>query len=111
LAWRPEHSHTPGAFQANPIAALADFTGVAAGVTLLPPGSAAATVDYTTAKFLAEARGDHLVARAHVLRPGTTLTVAAVDIFVVRDGTETLCAAALVTMRNIITRARSADAA
>jgi len=110
LAWRPEHSHTPGAFQANPIAALADFTGVAAGVTLLPPGSAAATVDYT-AKFLAEARGDHLVARAHVLRPGTTLTVAAVDIFVVRDGTETLCAAALVTMRNIITRARSADAA
>ncbi len=38
LAWRPEHSHTAGAFQANPIAALADFTGVAAGVTLLPPG-------------------------------------------------------------------------
>jgi len=24
LAWRPEHSHTAGAFQANPIAALAD---------------------------------------------------------------------------------------
>jgi len=110
LAWRPEHSYTPGAFQANPIAALADFTGVAAGVTLLPPGSAAATVDYTV-KFLAEARGDQLVARARVLRPGTTLTVAAVDIFVVRDGTEALCAAALVTMRNIINSARSADAA
>ena len=110
LAWRPEHSHTPGAFQANPIAALADFTGVAAGVTLLPPGSTAATLDYT-AKFLTEARGDHLVARARVLRPGTTLTVAAADIFVVRDGTETLCAAALVTMRNIINNARAADAA
>jgi len=40
LAWRPEHSHTAGAFQANPIAALADFTGVAAGVTLLPPRAA-----------------------------------------------------------------------
>jgi len=111
LAWRPEHSHTFGAFQANPIAALADFTGVAAGVTLLPPGSAAATVDYT-AKFLTEARGDHLIARAHVLRPGTTLTVATVDISVVRDGTETLCAAALVTMRNITNSGRSAaDAA
>ena len=109
LVWRPEHAHTPGAFQANPIAALADFTGVAAGITLLPPGSTAVTVDYTT-KFLAEARGEHLVARAHVLRPGTTLTVAAVDIVVVRDGTETLCAAALVTMRNIINRARSAHA-
>ncbi len=110
LAWRAEHSHTPGAFQANPVAALADFTGVAAGVTLLPPGGAAATVDYTV-KFLAEARGDQLVARARVLRPGTTLTVAAVDIFVVRAGTETLCAAALVTMRNIIDSTRSAGAA
>jgi len=110
LAWRPEHSHTPGAFQANPIAALADFTGVAAGITLLPPGSAAATVDYTV-KFLTEARGHQLVARARVLRPGTTLTVAAADIFVVRDGTETLCAAALVTMRKITNSARSADTA
>jgi len=35
LPWRPDLSHSPGAFQANPIAALADFTGVAAGVTLL----------------------------------------------------------------------------
>jgi len=111
LGWRPEHSHTPGAFQANPIAALADFTGVDAGVTLLPPGGAAATVDYT-AKFLTEARGDHLIARARVLRPGTTLTVAAVDISVARNGTETLCAAVLITMRNIAHRARSAaDAA
>jgi len=79
---------------------LADFTGVAAGVTLLPPVSAAATVDYTVT-FLAEARGDQLVARARVLRLGKTLTVASVDIFVVRDRTETLCATALVTMRNI----------
>ena len=108
LAWRPELSHTPGAFQANPIAALADFTGVSAGITLLPPGSAAATVDYT-AKFLAEARGDHLVARGRVLRPGSTLTVAAVDVYADNGGTETLCATALVTMRNL--PARSAEPA
>ena len=101
LSWRPEHSHTLGAFQASPIAALADFTGVAAGVTLLPPGSAAATVD-VTAKFLTEARGDQLVARASVLRPGTTLTVAAIKVYAVVNQSETLCAAALVTMRNIV---------
>ncbi len=83
---------------------------VAAGITPLPPGSAAATVDYT-AKFLTEARGDHLIARARVLRPGNTLTVAAVDIFVVGDGTETLCATALVTMRNLVEKARPAGAA
>lgn len=109
LAWRPEHSHAPGVFQANPIAALADFTGVAAGVTLLPPGSAAATVDYTV-KFLTEARGDHLTARARVLRTGTTLTVAAVDVSVLHDESATLCATALVTMRNIANGARTADA-
>ncbi len=83
---------------------------VAAGITPLPPGCAAATVDYT-AKFLTEARGDHLIARARVLRPGNTLTVAAVDIFVVGDGTETLCATALVTMRNLVEKARPAGAA
>ena len=100
LPWRLEHSHTAGAFQASPIAALADFTGVAAGVTLLPPGGAAATVDFTV-KFLAEARGQQLIARARVLRPGATLTVAAVDVYAVNDQTETLCAAALVSMRNL----------
>ncbi len=83
LAWRPEHSHTAGAFQANPIAALADFTGVAA-------------------KFLTEARAT----TARALRPGTTLTVAAVDISVARNGTETLCAAILITMRDITNSAR-----
>lgn len=107
LAWRAEHSHAPGAFQANPIAALADFTGVAAGVTLLPAGSTAATVDYT-AKFLTEACGAALIARARVLRPGTTLTVAAVDVYAVAD-TETLCATALVTMRNLVTHKRAVN--
>ena len=103
LTWRPEHSHTPGAFQANPIAALADFTGVSAGITLLPPGSAAATVDYT-AKFLTEARGDYLIARGRVLHPGTTLTVAAVDVYAHTDETGTHCATVLVTMRNLPAR-------
>ncbi len=100
LPWRPQHSHTPGAFQASPIAALADFTGAAAGVTLLPPGSAAATVDYT-AKFLTEAHGEELIARAHVLRAGSTLTVAAIDVYARAAGAETLSCAALLTMRNL----------
>ena len=100
LPWRRELSHVPGAFQASPVATLADFTGAAAGMTLLPPGSAAATVDYT-AKFLGEARGDELRARAHVLRPGSTLTVAAVDVYAVSDTIATLVAAALVTIRTL----------
>jgi len=104
LAWRPDLSHAPGAFQANPIAALADFTGVAAGVTLLPAGSTAATIDYTV-KFLTEARGTALTARARVVRPGNTLTVSAVDLYTTgHDGKDGLSATALVTMRNITAR-------
>jgi uncharacterized protein (TIGR00369 family) len=100
LRWRPEHSHAPGVFQAGPIGSLADFTGASAGITVLPTGSLAATVDYTV-KLLAEARGDELVGRGRVLRPGTTLTVIAVDIHAVREGSESLCASAFVTIRAI----------
>jgi uncharacterized protein (TIGR00369 family) len=100
LRWRREHSHAPGLFQAGPIGSLADFTGASAGISVLPRGTLAATADYTI-KLLAEARGDELVARARVLRPGTTLTVAAVDIYAVHDSTENLCATALVTIRTI----------
>jgi uncharacterized protein (TIGR00369 family) len=103
VGWRPEHSHVPGAFQASPVAALADFTGASAAMSVLPPGASAATLDYT-AKFLAEARGEELVAYGRVLRPGSTLTVSAVDVTVVADGAETLCASALVTVRNFLPR-------
>jgi uncharacterized protein (TIGR00369 family) len=105
LRWRPEHSHGPGVFQAGPIGSLADFTGASAGITALPIGSLAATVDYTI-KFLAEARGDELLGRGQVLRPGTTLTVIAVDIHTVQDGRERLCASAFVTIRAIALPAR-----
>lgn len=101
--WRPHHSHTPGAFQASPVAALCDFTGAAAGMTLLPPGSAAATIDYTV-KFIKEARGEQLVARARAYQAGTTISVAEVRAYVGPDEVETLCAVALVTIRNFIAR-------
>jgi len=100
LPWRPEHSHVVGAFQASPVATLADFTGASAAMTLLPTESAAATMDYTV-KFLTEARGDELVARGHVLRAGRTVTVTSVDVYAASPGVETLCAAAFVTVRNL----------
>jgi acyl-coenzyme A thioesterase PaaI-like protein len=73
-----------------------------AGVTMLPDGWAASTIDYTV-KLLALAVGEKLVARGRVVRSGRTLTVAAADVFVVRDGKETLCAIALTTIRNFET--------
>jgi uncharacterized protein (TIGR00369 family) len=100
LPWRPGLSHTAGVFQAGPIGSLADFTGASAGMTALRPGALAATVDYTI-KYLTEARGDQLVARGRVLRTGSILTVATVDISAVANSLETVCATALITIRTI----------
>lgn len=99
LPWREELSHTAGAFQANPIAALADFAGVLAGLSALPSGSTATTVDYT-AKFLAEARGTELIARARLIARGNSISVSQVDVSVLADDAERHCATALVTIRN-----------
>jgi uncharacterized protein (TIGR00369 family) len=97
LTWRPELSHVPGAFQASPIGALADFTGASAAMSTQPVRSPAITVDYVL-KLLAEARGHTLIARAHVLRAGG-LTTATVDIHARTPTGEALCATALVTTR------------
>jgi acyl-coenzyme A thioesterase PaaI-like protein len=45
LAWHPRDSHMPGAFQASPIASLADFTGASAGMALRSVGGVGATMD------------------------------------------------------------------
>src|SRR3984893_6803686 len=97
--FRRELSFREGVFQAVPIGTLADMAAACAGATMLPDGWAASTVDYTL-KLLAPAVGDKLIARGRVLRSGRTLSVAAADVFSVKNGKETLCATALTTIRN-----------
>jgi uncharacterized protein (TIGR00369 family) len=97
--FRRELSFREGTFQAGPIGTLADMAAACAGATMLPEGWAASTIDYTL-KLLTPAIGEALVARGRVLRSGTTLSVAAADVFSVKQGKETLCATALTTIRN-----------
>jgi acyl-coenzyme A thioesterase PaaI-like protein len=82
------------------VGALADFAGGSAGITLLAPGWVNMTVDYTV-KLLAPAKGEKIVARARVIKPGKVMTVAVADVFAVNGSEEKLCATAFVTMRNI----------
>lgn len=100
LPFRAELGTHMGAFQGGVIGMLADFAGGSAAGTLLPIGWINATADFTV-KLLTPAAGERLIARAQVLQPGKTLTVASVEVFTVRGEVETLCAAALVTMRNM----------
>ena len=97
--FRKELSFRPGIFQAGPVGTLADMAAACAGMTMLPRGCGTSTVDYTI-KLIAPAAGEKLVARGRVVRSGRTLSVTASDVYVVREGNETLCATALTTIRN-----------
>jgi uncharacterized protein (TIGR00369 family) len=97
--FRKELSFRPGIFQAGPVGTLADMAAACAGMTMLPRGWGASTVDYTI-KLIAPAAGEKLVARGRLVRAGRTLSVTASDVYAVCAGNETLCATALATIRN-----------
>lgn len=98
--YRAELTEHNGYFQGGVLGSLADFAGGVAAGTLLPPGWVNMTVDYTV-KIVAPARGDRVVARGRVVHAGHSTTIAAADVFAVTGDEETLCATALVTLRNI----------
>ena len=98
--YREELTEHNGFFQAGVVGALADFAGASAGWTLLAPGWVSMTVDYTV-KLLAPAKGEKIVARGRVIKPGQVMTVAAADVYAVNGSDEKLCATAFVTMRNL----------
>ncbi|MDT4838864.1 hypothetical protein FQZ97_726370 [compost metagenome] len=58
------------------------------------------TMDYTV-KLLAPAEGEKLIARGRVINASQSTTLSAADVFVAKNGRETLCATGLVTMRNM----------
>lgn len=103
LPYREALSFRPGFFQGAILGSLADFAGASAAATLLPPGWMVATIDYDV-RIMAPAQGDTLIARARVVKPGSSLSFTQADVFVVRDGQETQCAMAFVTTRNFTQR-------
>lgn len=98
--YREELTQHDGFFQGGVLGALADFAGGSAAATLLPAGWVNMTIDYTV-KILAPARGEQLVARGRVVKPGKRISVAAADVYAVPNDKQILCATAFVTMRNI----------
>jgi uncharacterized protein (TIGR00369 family) len=97
--FREELSFRPGIFQAGPVGTLADIAAACAGMTMLPRGWGASTVDYTI-KLVAPAAGEKLIARGRLVKSGRTLSVTASDVYAVHQGNETLCATTLATIRN-----------
>jgi len=86
-----------GFFHGGVIATIADNAAGYAAFSLMPAESSVLTVEFKL-NIVAPGRGEALLARASVLRPGRTLTAAQIHVYAVADGVETLCAAGLETL-------------
>ena len=71
---------------------IADSAGGYAAFTLMPADSSVLTVEYKV-NMLAPARGERLIARGEVVKPGRTLAIVRADVAALEDGRETLVAA------------------
>jgi uncharacterized protein (TIGR00369 family) len=89
-------SQQHGFFHGGVMGAIADSACGYAAMTLTPAGAEVLTVEYKV-NFLSPGRGERLVARGRVTRPGRTLTVCAGDVVAVSGGDERLVATMLAT--------------
>lgn len=104
LPYRKELSQQHGYFHGGILATLADNAAGYASYTLMPADASILTVEFKI-NILAPGDGSLLASRATVIKPGRTLTVTRSEVFVVKAGRETLCAAALVTLMTLAGRA------
>ena len=74
-----------------------------AAFSLMPDNAAVLTVEFKT-NFLAPARGEHFLFRAHVLKPGRTITVCDGQAFAVDQGEEKLIATMSCTLMALFDR-------
>lgn len=93
----PELTQQHGFFHGGLIATLADTAGGYAALSLMRPEVGVLSVEFKI-NFIAPARGERLIARGRVLRPGRTLTVCRADVLAVDGDRSTEVATALLTM-------------
>jgi len=97
LPYREDLSQQHGFFHGGVLSTIADSAAGYAGATLMAADTSVLTIEFKT-NFLAPARGELLIARGRVIKPGRTVTVAETHTFAVADGTEKLCAILTATM-------------
>ena len=100
VSFRPDLAQQHGYFHGGIVGMIADSAGGYAAFSLMPADASVLTVEYKI-NLLAPAHGERLVARGRVSRAGRTLTVAQIDVAVVRAGQETPCAMALQTLMSL----------
>jgi uncharacterized protein (TIGR00369 family) len=93
-----------GFMHAGVMATVLDSACGYAAFSLMPPDAAVLTVEFKT-NLLAPAKGERFVFRAHVVKPGRTLTVSDGRAFAIDNGNERLVATMNGTLMAIYDRA------
>jgi uncharacterized protein (TIGR00369 family) len=97
LPFRSDLSQQNGFIHAGIITTICDSACGYAAFTLMPLGTAVLTVEFKV-NLLSPAKGDVIIARGRVTRPGKTLTVCAGDVFARSGDDEKVIATMLATM-------------
>ena len=97
LIVQPRFLQQNGFVHAGVQATLADHTMGAAAYTTAQSGQAVLTVDFNMS-LLRAAKGDKLICRARVSKPGKQFTFVDADVYCIADGKEVLTVKAHATM-------------
>ena len=97
MPYRADLTQQHGFIHGGIITAIVDSACGYAAFSLSAPETAVLTVEYKV-NFVAPAKGDRLLARGEVVRPGATGTVCKGDVMVCDGGEEKLVAFMLTTM-------------
>lgn len=97
LSLQPRHLQQDGYVHAGVQATMADHTAGAAAATLLKAGQIVLTAEFKI-NLLRAAKGELLLCRANVLKPGKQLTVVESEIFCIASEAEKLVSKATVTI-------------
>ncbi len=100
LPFRDDLCQQHGFVHAGVVTTIADSACGYAALSLMPPDAAVLTVEFKV-NLLAPARGDCLLARGRVTRPGRTLTVCQGEVVALADGVERPVATMLTTLMAI----------
>ena len=97
MPYRADFTQQNGFVHGGIVTAIVDSACGYAALSLSAPGTAVLTVEYKV-NFVAPAKGERLLARGEVVRPGSTVTVCKGDVFAYEGGDEKLVASMLTTM-------------
>jgi uncharacterized protein (TIGR00369 family) len=101
LPFREDLTQQHGFLHAGTIAAIADSACGYAALTLMPSDAAVLSIEFKV-NMLAPAKGESIVARAHVIRAGRTIVVCRADVYSLTAGEEKLVAAMQGTMMVVV---------